>query len=205
MYSLSDGYCFWQELPPSISEHATIRVFTASATRPCTRGQRICVHGHARIYRRADAHSNPAARSRLRCQTRAPICFNPQAAKTVLPHYELRTKLGIEGKTPTKWPRRFRPPTQGHDPETRSRKLCLHVVGGPSPRTGGPLHPHMMVFVPYYKNSMLATMPRAAAPSCSKMWQLPSQSRQYRSMTTWRSRRVPKRRAIYAEETSNHG
>ena len=31
---------------------------------------------------------------------RAPICFNPQAAKTVLPHYEMRTKLGIEGKTP---------------------------------------------------------------------------------------------------------
>src|SRR5258708_12123801 len=31
---------------------------------------------------------------------RAPICFNPQAVRTVLPYYELRTKLGLEGKTP---------------------------------------------------------------------------------------------------------
>jgi hypothetical protein len=32
--------------------------------------------------------------------TAAPICFDPRAVKTVLPYYELRTHLGIQGKTP---------------------------------------------------------------------------------------------------------
>src|SRR5260370_31420715 len=32
-------------------------------------------------------------------KTRAPICLNPAAVRTVLPYYELRTKLGLEGKT----------------------------------------------------------------------------------------------------------
>jgi hypothetical protein len=27
-------------------------------------------------------------------------CFNPKASRTVLPYYELRSKLAIEGKTP---------------------------------------------------------------------------------------------------------
>src|SRR5688572_18379234 len=31
---------------------------------------------------------------------RAPICFNPEAARGVMPYYELRTKLGMEGKGP---------------------------------------------------------------------------------------------------------
>jgi hypothetical protein len=32
-------------------------------------------------------------------KTRAPICLDPLAARTVLPYYELRTKLGLGGKT----------------------------------------------------------------------------------------------------------
>jgi hypothetical protein len=31
---------------------------------------------------------------------RAPVCFNPPAAGQMLPYYELRNKLGMEGKTP---------------------------------------------------------------------------------------------------------
>jgi hypothetical protein len=31
---------------------------------------------------------------------RAPICFNRPAAREVLPYYELRSKLGMEGKAP---------------------------------------------------------------------------------------------------------
>jgi hypothetical protein len=33
-------------------------------------------------------------------KTRAPICFDPNAARTVFPYYELRTKLGLECKSP---------------------------------------------------------------------------------------------------------
>ena len=31
----------------------------------------------------------------------APICFTPEAARDVLPYYELRTALAMEGRTPT--------------------------------------------------------------------------------------------------------
>jgi hypothetical protein len=31
---------------------------------------------------------------------RAPICFDPKAAKEVMPYYELRTKLAMQGKNP---------------------------------------------------------------------------------------------------------
>jgi len=31
---------------------------------------------------------------------RAPFCFDPAAARTVLPYYELRSRLGMAGKTP---------------------------------------------------------------------------------------------------------
>jgi len=42
----------------------------------------------------------------------------------------------------------------------------------------------MMVFVPYYKNSMLATMRGQPASVVFEDVATPSQSRQYRSMTT---------------------
>jgi hypothetical protein len=31
---------------------------------------------------------------------RAPICFDHEAARTMVPYYELRSKLGMEGKNP---------------------------------------------------------------------------------------------------------
>jgi hypothetical protein len=31
---------------------------------------------------------------------RGPICFDPEASRTVMPYYELRSKLGTEGMTP---------------------------------------------------------------------------------------------------------
>src|SRR5260370_25197123 len=31
---------------------------------------------------------------------RAPICFDPNATRTVMPYYELLTKLGMAGKAP---------------------------------------------------------------------------------------------------------
>jgi hypothetical protein len=33
-------------------------------------------------------------------KVQAPICFDPEATRTVKPYYELRSKLGMEGKTP---------------------------------------------------------------------------------------------------------
>jgi hypothetical protein len=88
---------------------------------------------------------------------RAPIYFNPVASRTILPLHELRTKLGMEGKTPDqiaeglqaayakasyrKW-KRWR---------SRTCSLLIKTWG----LEFGPWHPHMMLYTPCYENSML--------------------------------------------------
>ncbi len=89
-------------------------------------------------------------------KTRAPICFNPQAAKTVLPHYELRTKLGIEGKTPDQMAEAIQAAyAKGKIPKREAVSFAYMWSADQVLGPVGHWHPHMMVFVPYYKNSML--------------------------------------------------
>jgi hypothetical protein len=87
----------------------------------------------------------------------APICFTPPAARTVMPYYELRTRLAMEGKGPNQiaeglqaayikgeLPRR--------DMVTFAYMWSAHQHLGPGI---GAWHPHMMVFAPYYDNAMV--------------------------------------------------
>jgi hypothetical protein len=87
---------------------------------------------------------------------RAPICFNPQAAKTVVPYYELRTKLGLEGKTPDQIAEGVQAAYAKGDIPKRDGVSFAYMwsaeqILGPV----GHWHPHMMVYLPYYENSML--------------------------------------------------
>jgi len=87
---------------------------------------------------------------------RAPICFSAPAARMVMPYYELRTKLALEGKDRTKLPRVFKPPTSKEAFRGGTASVCVHVVGRSESGSGvGHWHPHMMVFCPYYENSMV--------------------------------------------------
>lgn len=88
---------------------------------------------------------------------RAPICFDPDAARTVMPYYELRTRLGLAGKSPD---------------EIADGVEAAFAAGALPKREGvtfaymwsadqhlgpgvGHWHPHMMVFAPYYTNDKL--------------------------------------------------
>jgi len=88
---------------------------------------------------------------------RAPICFDPIASRTVLPYYELRSRLGMEGKTPE---------------QIANAVASAYVTGRLPKREGvsfaymwsaeqhlgqgiGHWRPHMMVFAPYYTNEMV--------------------------------------------------
>jgi hypothetical protein len=89
-------------------------------------------------------------------KTRAPICFDPNAVKTVLPYYDLRTKLGLEGKTPDQITEAVKAAyDHGKIPKRAGVSFAYmwsaDQILGPS----GHWHPHMMVFAPNYENSML--------------------------------------------------
>jgi hypothetical protein len=88
---------------------------------------------------------------------RAPVCFDPIASRTVLPYYELRSRLGMEGKTPE---------------QIANAVASAYVTGRLPKREGvsfaymwsaeqhlgqgiGHWRPHMMVFAPYYTNEMV--------------------------------------------------
>jgi hypothetical protein len=91
----------------------------------------------------------------------APICFTPDAARDVLPYYELRTSLAMEGRSPDaitagveaayaqgRLPRR--------DRVTFAYMWSAHQHLGPGIDAW---RPHMMVFAPYYSNAMLGGNP----------------------------------------------
>jgi hypothetical protein len=84
--------------PEGISEHATVKVLTASGYKVATAGD----NGFACMVMRGWGTFSPVQLRDLvyYAKLRAPICFNPVASRTVLPLQELRARLGMEGKTP---------------------------------------------------------------------------------------------------------
>jgi hypothetical protein len=92
-------------------------------------------------------------------KVRAPICFDREAARTVMPYYELRSKLGMAGKTPDQIAEGLQAayvkgklPKRGGVSFAYMWSADQHLASGI-----GHWHPHMMVFCPYYKNSMLGS------------------------------------------------
>src|SRR5258707_9936613 len=86
--------------PDNISGHATIKVLTASGFQAVHDGDNgfVCM-----VMRAFSAPSYTPAQFReivYDPTIRAPICFSAPAARMVMPYYELRTKLPLEGKGP---------------------------------------------------------------------------------------------------------
>ena len=87
---------------------------------------------------------------------RAPICFNPQASQTVLPYYELHHKLALEGKTPDQITDTIQAAyAKGVLPKRDGVSFAYMWSADQHLGSFGHWHPHMMIFCPYYENSML--------------------------------------------------
>jgi hypothetical protein len=145
--------------PENIASRATIEVLTQSGYTRAHEGDNgfVCV-----VMRGWAAPTYTPAKFRnfvYDATLRAPICFDPVAAKSVLPYYELRTTLGMAGKAPEqiadgvqaayvtgRLPKR--------DAVSFAYMLSPHQMLGP---TIGRWHPHMMVFIPYYENALLGS------------------------------------------------
>ena len=86
--------------PASVSGRATIKVLTRSGYEVAQQGENGSVCMVIRGFT-APTYSPVQFRDLVYDPTVwAPICFTPPAVRTVMPYYELRTKLALQGKSP---------------------------------------------------------------------------------------------------------
>jgi hypothetical protein len=146
---------------PNVSDRATIKLLTSSGYQVAHEGTNgfVCMvlRGFA-----APTYTPPQLRDLVYDSAlRAPICFDPSAAKTVMPFYELRTKLGMEGKAPEQIAAGLQAAyAKGELP--KRNEVSFAYMWSADQNLGGGVghwHPHMMVFSPYYENSMLGDNP----------------------------------------------
>jgi len=92
---------------------------------------------------------------------RAPICFTPLAVHTVLPYYELRTKLALQGKNPDDIAAGVEAAyAKGQLPKRDGVSFAYMWSARQNLASGiGHWHPHVMIFAPQYNNSMVGGNP----------------------------------------------
>lgn len=123
--------------PANISDRAMIQVLTKTGFEVAQQGGNgsVCM-----VMRGFSAPTYTPAQFRdlvYDATVRAPICFPPPAVQQVLPYYELRTKLALQAKNP--------------DEMAEAIAVANAKIGH--------WHPHVMVFAPYYNNSMVGGSP----------------------------------------------
>jgi hypothetical protein len=152
--------------PPNISVRATIKALTASGFQVVSEGDNGCVCLVMRGW--AAPTFTPAAQRDLvyDATVRAPICFDQPATRMVLPFYELKHRLGMEGKTPDQIADGIQAAyARGQLPARDT--VSFGYMWSADQQLGpgvGRWHPHMMVFAPYYDNAMLGGNDAGVAP-----------------------------------------
>ena len=143
--------------PASISDRATIKVLTNTGFQTVHEGDNgfVCI-----VMRGWSAPTYTPAQFRELVydpKVRSPICFDPLASRTVMPYYELRTKLGMQNKTPDQIAQDIEAAyARGELPKREGVSFAYMWSADQNLASGvGHWHPHMMVFSPYYKNSMI--------------------------------------------------
>lgn len=150
--------------PANISERATIKVLATSGYQVAREGDNgfVCM-----VMRGWSAPTYTPAQFRdlvYDPKVHAPICFNPAASRTVMPYYELRSKLAMESKTPEQIAEGLQAAyVKGKLPKREGVSFAYMWSADQYLASGvGHWHPHMMVFAPYYENSMLGGNPFGA-------------------------------------------
>src|SRR5260370_19522203 len=84
------------------------------------------------------------------------ICLNAAAVRTVLPYYELRTKLGLEGKTAEQIAEGVEAAyAKGEIPKRTEVSFAYMWSADQVLGPAGHWHPHMMVYLSDYANAIL--------------------------------------------------
>ena len=147
--------------PANISDQATVKIFTKTGFGVAHQGDNGNVCMVMRGFSAPTYSPAPFRNLVYDATVRAPICFTPLAVREVMPYYELRTKLALQGKNPD---------------EIAAGVAAAYAVGDLPNRSGvsfaymwsahqnlasgiGHWHPHVMVFSPYYDNPMVGGNP----------------------------------------------
>lgn len=143
--------------PANISDHATVEVLTESGFQVVSEGENgfVCL-----VMRGWSAPTYTPVQFRdlvYEPTVRAPICFDPVAAETVLPYYALRTQLGMAGKTPDQIADGVESAyATGELPRRIGVSFAYMWSADQNLIPGvGAWHPHVMVFAPYYENAAI--------------------------------------------------
>src|SRR5713101_4638380 len=147
--------------PDSVSARATVKILTASGFTVATQGDNGSVCMVMRGFS-APTYTPVQFRDLVYDPTvRAPICFTAVAARTVMPYYELRTKLGLEGRNPNEIAERVAVAyTRGELPKRDQVSFAYMWSARQNLAPGiGHWHPHVMIFAPYYDNAMVGGNP----------------------------------------------
>ena len=147
--------------PRNISDRATIKVLTKTGFEVAQQGDNgsVCM-----VMRGFSAPTYTPAQFRdlvYDATVRAPICFTPPAVQEVLPYYELRTKLALQGKNPDEIAEAIAVAYAKGELPKRDRVTFAYMWS--AKQSLGPgighWHPHVMLFAPYYNNSMVGGSP----------------------------------------------
>ena len=143
--------------PANISDRATIKVLTTSGYQVARAGDNGFVCLVMRGWSAPTYTPVPFRDLVYDAKVRAPICFDREAARTVLPYYELRSQFGMAGKTPDQIAEGLQAAyVKGELPQRGGVSFAYMWSADQHLASGiGHWHPHLMVFCPYYKNSML--------------------------------------------------
>jgi hypothetical protein len=143
--------------PANITDGATIKVLTPSGYQVAHEGQNgfVCM-----VMRGWTAPTYTPKQFRdfaYDATIRSPICFDATASRTVMPYYELRSKLGMEGKAPDQIAEGVQAAyATGHLPKRDVVSFAYMWSAEQNLGQGiGHWLPHVMVFAPYYDNSMI--------------------------------------------------
>jgi hypothetical protein len=132
--------------PPSISNDAEILVLGEKAYDTAVKGR----NGFTCIVERSWANE-PGNSDFWNPKLRAPICFNPAAARSVLPEYLARTRWVLAGATEPEVARRLKAEVAAGRigaPEVGSMCYMMSKDGYLGDNVHGPWRPHLMYFLP---------------------------------------------------------
>lgn len=147
--------------PANISHRATIKVLTRSGFEVAQRGENGSVCMVMRGFSAPTYSPVPFRNLVYDATVRAPICFTPPAVRTVMPYYELRTKLALGGKNPDEIATGVEAAyAKGELPRRDEVTFAYMWSARQNLASGiGHWHPHVMVFAPYYGNAMVGGNP----------------------------------------------
>jgi hypothetical protein len=150
--------------PANIASRATIKVLTKSGYVVDREGDNGFVCMVMRGWSAPTYTPEPFRDLVYDATVRAPICFDPRAVQMVMPYYELRSRLAMEGQPPDRIAQRVEAAYARGDLPRRDGVTFAYMWSANQHLASGigHWHPHMMVFSPYYKNGMLGENPFGA-------------------------------------------